>query len=87
MNGRNRHPQPLAMAISRLREAAGLSQQALARRMRTSQQAVSRLEQGRYEGYTLKTLRKVARAIHAELHIDFVPRRGNGSRRLREGAG
>lgn len=71
----------LAKAISRLREAAGLSQQALARRMRTSQQAVSRLEQGRYEGYTLKTLRKVAKAIHAELHIDFVPRRGNGVRR------
>jgi transcriptional regulator with XRE-family HTH domain len=39
--------------------------------MGTSQQAVARLESGEYEGFTLKTLEKVAEALGADLVIDL----------------
>ena len=52
----------LAMKIAELRENKGLSQQQLAKLMGTSQQAISRIESGEYEGFTLKTLEKIADA-------------------------
>lgn len=61
----------LAYRILTLREKLGLSQKAMAHRMGTSQQAVARLESGEYEGFTLKTLGKVAEALGAELVLDF----------------
>jgi ribosome-binding protein aMBF1 (putative translation factor) len=61
----------LAYRILTLREKLGLSQKAMAQRMGTSQQAVARLESGEYEGYTLKTLEKVAEALGAELVVDL----------------
>jgi len=45
----------LALKIARLREKRGLSQKALAHRMGTSQQTISRLENGEYKGFSLKT--------------------------------
>lgn len=50
----------LAMKIAELRNQKGLSQQELAKLMGTSQQAISRIESGEYEGFTLKTLEKIA---------------------------
>ena len=50
----------LAMKIAELRNQKGLTQQELARLMGTSQQAISRIESGEYEGFTLKTLEKIA---------------------------
>lgn len=61
----------LAYRILSLREKLGLSQKAMAQRMGTSQQAVARLESGEYEGFTLKTLEKVAHALGAELVVDL----------------
>ena len=61
----------LAYRILMLREKLGLSQKSLARRMGTSQQAVARLESGEYEGFTLRTLEKVAEALGAELVVDI----------------
>src|SRR5438552_2752969 len=61
----------LSYRILKLREKLGLSQKAIAKRMGTSQQAVARLESGEYEGFTLKTLEKVAEALGAELIIDL----------------
>ena len=61
----------LAYRILKLREKLGLSQKEVARRMRTSQQAVARLESGSYEGFTLKTLENVAEALGAELVVDL----------------
>src|SRR3989338_7826699 len=55
----------LAMKIVKLRQRRGLTQKDLARAMRTSQQAVSRIESGEYEGFTLKTLEKIAEATGA----------------------
>ena len=62
----------LAMKIIKLREKKGLSQQELAKLMGTSQQAISRIESGEYEGFTLKTLEKLAEATGTHLKIDFV---------------
>ena len=61
----------LAQKISQLRKAKRLTQAELAERMGTSQQAVSRIESGTYEGFSIKTLEKVAAATHTRLAIDF----------------
>ena len=62
----------LAMKIAKLREKKGLSQQQMAKLMGTSQQAVSRIESGEYEGFTLKTLEKIAEATGMRVKIEFV---------------
>src|SRR3989304_3301840 len=62
----------LAIKIAELREKKGLSQQQLAKLMGTSQQAISRIESGEYEGFTLKTLEKIAEATGMRIKIEFV---------------
>jgi len=52
------------------REAAGLSQRELARRMGTSQAAIARLEAGGV-GATLTTLQRVAHALNLEVTVDL----------------
>lgn len=61
----------VAVKIARLRQEARLSQQDLAQRMGTSQQAVARLERGDYEGMTFSTLTRLADALGAQLVVDF----------------
>ncbi len=65
----------LAIKIARLREKMGLSQHDLAELMNTSQQAISRLESGEYEGFTFKTLKKIAEVTGTMLKIEFKPLR------------
>jgi len=60
------------MKIAELLEKKGLSQQQLAKLMGTSQQAISRIESGEYEGFTLKTLEKIAEATGMRVKIEFV---------------
>jgi len=62
----------LAIKIVKLREQKGLSQQQLAKLMGTSQQAISRIESGEYEGFTLKTLERLAEATGTRLKIEFI---------------
>jgi DNA-binding XRE family transcriptional regulator len=62
----------LALKVAKLREKKGLTQQQLAKLMGTSQQAISRIESGEYEGFTLKTLEKIAEATGTRLKIEFV---------------
>jgi len=62
----------LAMKIAELRNQRGLTQQELAKLMGTSQQAISRIESGDYEGFTLKTLEKIAEATGMRVKIEFV---------------
>ncbi len=62
----------LAMKIAKLREKKGLSQEQLAKLMGTSQQAISRIESGEYEGFTLKTFEKLAEATGTKLKIEFI---------------
>jgi len=61
----------LGYRIHQLREKLGLTQARLAERMGTKQQAIARLERGDYEGFTLKTLQRIAEATKTELVIDF----------------
>lgn len=61
----------IGIKIAQLREKLGLSQKELAKRMNTSQQAISRLENGS-GGYTLKTLRKIAKATGSRLEVHFI---------------
>ena len=63
----------VALQIVALREKAGLSQKELARKLRTSQQNVSRLESPSYEGHSLSMLRRVARALHARVRVTLEP--------------
>jgi len=71
----------VALQIAALREQAGLSQKDLAKLLKTSQQQVSRLESPGYEGHSLSTLRRVADALHARVHVVFEPAKtGNGVR-------
>jgi transcriptional regulator with XRE-family HTH domain len=64
----------IALQLAALRRAAGLSQKELARRLKTSQQQISRLESPAYEGHSLSMLRRVARELNADVRVILEPR-------------
>ena len=64
----------LAAAMLEARAHAGLTQEQLARRMRTTQTAIARLESGRTKPST-RTLERIARATDMRLIISFEPER------------
>lgn len=69
----------LARKVKQLREAAGLSQQALAVRAGLSVSVVSRLEQGAHEDPRLSTIRAIAEALGVgvdDLLVEDKPARG-----------
>ena len=66
----------VALQISALRQQAGFSQKELARRLKTSQQQISRLESPCYEGHSLGMLRRVAEALHSRVRVTFEPVEG-----------
>jgi len=63
----------VALQIAALRQQAGLSQKELAKLLRISQQQISRLESPGYEGHSLSTLRRVAKALDARVRVVFEP--------------
>jgi transcriptional regulator with XRE-family HTH domain len=63
----------VALQIAALREQSGLSQGQLARKLKTSQQQISRLESPAYEGHSLSTLRRVASVLHSRVRVVFEP--------------
>lgn len=62
-----------ALAIHRAREAAGLTQGQLAKRLGTTQSVISRLEDADYEGHTLKMLERIAEALKQRVVIHLEP--------------
>src|SRR5579863_4275605 len=68
----------VALQLAALRKKAGLSQKELARRLKTSQQQISRLESPDYEGHSLSMLRRIARALNAQVRVEFDPLPSNG---------
>lgn len=60
----------VARQVILLRTRAGISQEALARRVGTSKSAIARLESGRHQP-TVETLRRVAAAFDVRLNIAF----------------
>ena len=75
----------VALQISALREKAGLSQKDLARKLKTSQQQISRLESPGYEGHSLSTLRRVAEALHARVRVVLEPKKKERGVRVADG--
>ena len=63
----------LARSIIEARTRAGLTQAQLARKMKTTQSVIARLEAGRVNPST-KTLERFARATGTRLKIDFEPK-------------
>lgn len=62
----------LAIEIAKLREQNGLSQKELAKRLKTSQQMISRLEDPHNKSFSLNTLVKLAGAFHKKLSFKFI---------------
>ena len=62
----------LAIQIGRLRERKGLTQRALAKRLHTSQQTISRIESPRNGSLSLRTIVKLAHALGKEVKVQFV---------------
>jgi transcriptional regulator with XRE-family HTH domain len=63
----------LARALIQARVQAGLTQEELARRMKTSQSVIARLESGRVRPST-QTLARLAAATGTRLRITFEPK-------------
>ena len=74
----------VALQIAALREKAGLSQKDLARKLKTSQQQISRLESPSYEGHSLSMLRRVAKVLSAKVRVVFEPEAETHAGRLAE---
>jgi transcriptional regulator with XRE-family HTH domain len=68
----------VALQLASLRQRSGLSQKALARRLKTSQQQISRLESPAYRGHSMSMLRRVAHATNHKVRVVFEPL-ANGS--------
>jgi transcriptional regulator with XRE-family HTH domain len=67
----------LAAEVAKARSRAGLSQAELARRMRTTQSTIARLESGRGRPST-RTLTRLAEVTGHRLKISFEPVKGKG---------
>lgn len=68
----------IAKAVIAARKRAGLTQAELARRMGTTQPAVTRMESGRVQP-SLRTLQRLAKATGSRLMIKFEPRSAEGA--------
>jgi len=61
----------LAQKIAELRDELHLNQSQLAKRMKVSQQFISKLENGDKANVTLETLAKIARSFNMGIEISF----------------
>lgn len=63
----------ISMQLYGLRKERGLTQEQLAKMVGVKQSNVARLENANYIGYSLTTLRRIARALKTELNVSFLP--------------
>lgn len=63
----------VARQIIDLRLKNGLTQKELARRVKTSQSCIARLESGTYKNLSLSFLRRVGEALGVQPHVKFEP--------------
>jgi ribosome-binding protein aMBF1 (putative translation factor) len=61
----------VAMEVAKAREAAKMTQGELARKLKTKQQTISRIEQGA-QNVTVETLDRIARALKGSLQVRIV---------------
>ena len=62
----------LSIQTAKIRQKGGLTQKELAKRLHTTQQTVSRLENIHNRSYSLRTLIELAQALDKRLKIEFV---------------
>ena len=62
----------LAIQTAKIRQEKGITQEELAKRLHTTQQTVSRLEDIHNKSYSLKTLIRLARALDKGLKVEFI---------------
>jgi len=62
----------LAIQIAKIRQKKNLTQQELAKRLQTTQQTISRLENIDNKSCSLKTLNKVAHVLGKRLKVELV---------------
>lgn len=75
---RNLPPRPSAGWIASVREALGLSQRQVAKKMHASGQAIQQFEQAEAEDrISIRALRRVAGSLGCELVYTLVPRAGS----------
>ncbi|MDD4201967.1 MAG: helix-turn-helix transcriptional regulator [Candidatus Omnitrophica bacterium] len=65
----------LAMKIVKLRKRRNLTQAQLAKKVNTTQQTISRLEDASNTEISVSTLSKIALALDAKLSIDLSPKK------------
>lgn len=63
----------VALKIHDLREKAGMTQAALAKRVGTTASVIRQFENADYEGHSLTMLRRIAAALNRRVEIRFVP--------------
>ena len=63
----------IARQIHALRKEARLTQQQLARLLGTTASAISRLENDRYDGHSLKMLERIGAALDRRVEVRLVP--------------
>ena len=63
----------ISIQIYELRKNRGMTQKDLAKLTGVKQSNIARLERADYEGYSLKTLNKVAKALKTKLKISLIP--------------
>ena len=63
----------IAQAICKMRKAAGMTQQQLADAIKTTQSAISRLEDADTDGPSLGTLQRIAIALNARAVLEINP--------------
>ena len=62
----------LAIQTANIRQEKGITQGELAKRLHTTQQTVSRLENIHNKSYSLKTLIRLAQALDKGLKVEFI---------------
>ncbi len=67
--------------IRKLREARGLMQKDLAEMVGMMPARISVLESNGYDRHTMSTLKRLAKALDAELVVEFVPKSLNNPHR------
>lgn len=61
----------IAIKVRKLREAAKLTQEELAKKVGTSKSSISRLENVEYKGHSLSMLRRIAAVVGRRVEISF----------------
>jgi transcriptional regulator with XRE-family HTH domain len=63
----------IALQLTALRQARGLTQQQVATLLGTKQQAIARLEDPAYTGHSLSMVRKYVEALGGSLDVTIIP--------------